>query len=145
MEINRVRQVLIVLDLQSIELTSSQSRSFTNEMQRMSRQLLGDEVRVIRRVYAPEEKLSLALQMGRRNGWRQGGNGKANEIADYIISDARALCLRCPSSSTLILCSTNPDLTLPICGLRERGVEVILVRGLRFLAGATAASDYGIT
>ena len=120
-------RTVIVLDLNSVELTLSEIRAFSDETDRIVQQWLGDEVRLVRRVYAPEQNRRVAWRLGRRHGWRQGGNGKAADIASHIWNDAKAFCLHHPSSSALVLFSADPSLKGLINDLRRHSVQVFLV------------------
>lgn len=92
----------------------------------------------VRRVYAPENRLSAALRLGRLAGWRQGGNGEADGLASFINNDARAFCMEAPERSALALCSNNPALSEMLADLKDAGVDVYLISLRSWLGGHLA-------
>ncbi len=123
----RVCRAVVVLDLNNFEVTPSELRTFIGRLDAATRQWLGSDVKIVKRVYAPEEKRGLAGRLGKLDGWRQGGNGKARDMVRFIRNDVRSFCLNPTTTSALVLCSAEPELARLIDGLRERGVEVFLL------------------
>ena len=81
----------------------------------------------MRRLYAPEEHRQAADLMGHSMRWRQGGNGEAREITDFIINDSRAFCLQDPERSAVVFCSTDDRLRDTLEELAIAGAEVFLL------------------
>ena len=134
MTCNRLRRIVVMLDLSTVGLQWDAALRFNADLHQLIGKWTGDDSRglnVVKRVYAPDWELRTALYLGRMAGWRQGGTGEVNEIAEYIRNDSRAFCLEEPESSGLVLCSDDVGLVGLIEDLDNAGVKVFLVERLR--------------
>ncbi len=86
-----------------------------------------EDVARVKRVCAAHHLLPLALTLGRRMGWWQGGNGEEDEIASFIVNDSKALCMEAPGRSAVVLLSDDEGLAEVIAEIREVGSEVYLI------------------
>ena len=98
-----------------------------------------EDVARVKRVYAAHHMLSLALTLGRRMGWRQGGNGEENEIGSFIVNDSKAFCMEAPSQSAVVLLSEDEGLAEVIAEIQDAGSEVYLITQAASLPNKLAA------
>ena len=102
-----------------------------------------EQVARVKRVYAAHHMLPLALTLGRRMGWRQGGSGEAEEIAEFIVNDSKAFCMEAPCRSAIALLSEDEGFTELIAEIRDAGSEVYLIAKAASIPNKLAAGVKG--
>ncbi len=119
------------LDTRSVVLSMGTAREIDGAVNRFinrwrRRRRFGQRVMQVRRLYAPEEHRQVSTLLGHSMKWRQGGNGEAMDLTNFIINDSRAFCLQDPGRSTAVLCSTDVGIRDTIEELPGSGAEVFV-------------------
>lgn len=140
-ERGRIIRIAVFFDARSMPVHSMSAGALDRAVSGMvsewiQRPEFAEVVTRIKRVYAGHHMLPLALMLGRRMGWRQGGNGEQDAIGGFIVNDSKAFCMEAPSRSAVVVLSEDAGLAGVIAEIREAGSEVYLIT-----KDANAAND----